>query len=135
MKNEIIKFTNEEKNNLLESLDKASCYVVEIDGSEISTVNDLFDVMEQKYALHTSDGTWGRNWAAFSDLMTDLEWIDSKKHILIINNFKKILTNHKEEKERLLRYFERTILPFWEKDVLRVVVEGETKVFTVYLVD
>ena len=67
--------------------------------------------------------------------MTDLEWIDTKKHVLIINNFKEMLPNYKEEKERLLRYFERTILPFWEKDVLRVVVEGETKEFTVYLVD
>ena len=135
MKNEIIRITNEEKNDLLESLDKTSCFVVEIDGSEISTVNDLFDVMEQEYDLHTSDGTWGRNWAAFKDLMTDLEWIDSKKHILIIDDFKKMLTNHNEEKERLLRYFEHSILPFWEKDVLRVVVEGETKEFTVYLVD
>ena len=49
MKNEIIRITNEEKNDLLESLDKTSCFVVERDGSEISTVNDLFDVMEQKY--------------------------------------------------------------------------------------
>ncbi|MBQ9247410.1 MAG: barstar family protein, partial [Ruminococcus sp.] len=88
MKNEIIRITNEEKNDLLESLDKTSCFVVEIDGSEISTVNDLFDVMEQKYDLNTSDGTWGRNWAAFKDLMTDLEWIDSKKHVLIIDDFK-----------------------------------------------
>ena len=77
----------------------------------------------------------GQKWAAFKDLMTDLEWIDSKKHVLIIDDFKKMLTNHNEEKERLLRYFEHSILPFWEKDVLRVVVEGETKEFTVYLVD
>lgn len=133
--NQIIRATSNDYEGIKIQFNSADTFIVEIDGNTIQNTNQLFDIMEQKYDLSTSDGTWGRNWAAFNDLMTDLEWIDFDKHILIVKNYKHFMNKDKYGKELFEEYFQDSILPFWEEDVLRCVVEGETKEFTVYLVD
>ena len=133
--NQIIVVTSHEYENIKNQINTTDTFLVEIEGNTIQTTNQLFDIMEQKYDLRTSDGTWGRNWAAFNDLMTDLDWINHDKHILTIKNYKHFMEKDKYGKELFEEYFRDSILPFWEEDVLRVVVEGETKEFTVYLVD
>jgi len=135
VKNQIINITENEYDNIKEKTDLSSVFLVEIDGSQIKTVYELFEAMEKAYYLHTSNGTWGKNWAAFDDLMTDLDWIPYNKHILVVKYYDKLLSGYPVEKNRFIHYLKDSILPFWEEDVLHCVVEGETKDFTVYLID
>ena len=135
MKNQIINTSENEYNKIKEETDLSSAFLVEIDGSQIKTVYELFEAMEKAYNLHTLNGTWGRNWAAFDDLMTDLDWIPYNKHILAIKHYTELLSGYPEEKNRFIHYLKDSILPFWEEEVLHCVVEGKTKGFTVYLVD
>ena len=133
--NQIIRVTSNEYEDLKNQFNSDDTFIVEINGSTIQSTNQLFNIMEQEYDLYTSNGTWGRNWAAFNDLMTDLDWINYDKHILTIENYKQFMKKDKYGKELFEEYFQDSILPFWEEDVLRCVVEGKTKEFTVYLVD
>lgn len=135
MKNKIINTSENDYDKIKEETDLSSAFLVEIDGSKIKTVDELFEAMEKAYNLHTLNGTWGRNWAAFDDLMTDLDWIPCNKHILTIKHYAELLSGYSVEKNRFIHYLKDSILPFWEEEVLHCVVEGETKEFTVYLVD
>lgn len=135
MKNQIINISGNEYDKIQEETDLSLAFLVEIDGSQIKTIDKLFETMEKAYNLHTLNGTWGRNWAAFDDLMTDLDWIPYNKHILAIKLYTELLSGYPEEKNRFIHYLKDSILPFWEEEVLHCVVEGKTKGFTVYLVD
>ena len=135
MKNEVKRATEEECRAVLKRTDPAECFTVAIDGAFIRTESDLFDTMEKEYGFHVSKGSWGKNWPAFKDMMTDLGWIDCDKHILVIYHFGQMLADCPEEKDRLVHYLSDLILPFWEEDVLRCVVEGKRKEFTVYFAD
>ena len=88
MKNEIINISETQFELIKLKVNPNETFLVELDGNNIQNEKQLFDVMEKEYDLHTLNGTWGRNWAAFDDLMTDLDWIDYDKHILTIFSFK-----------------------------------------------
>ena len=135
MKNEIKRITENDYCTLTERIDSELCFVVELDGSKIRSVPELFDAAEKGFGFRVSDGSWGKNWAAFRDMMRDLWWIDSDRIMLFILHPDQLLVNHPAEKERLMRRLKNSILPFWEKDVLNCVVGGKTKEFTVYLVE
>lgn len=134
MKNEIIKISESQFDDIRTTINTEDAFLVEIDGKEIQSKTQLLDVMEQKYDLHTSDGTWGRNWDALDDLMRDLDWIPQKKHIMAIHSYSKMLSHDKRSKEVFYEGL-KMYLEFWEEEVLHCVVEGETKEFTVYLID
>ena len=135
MKNEIFNITERQFEDIKPTINLNETFLVELDGSEIQNEKQLFDVMEKEYDLHTLNGTWGRNWAAFDDLMTDLDWIPYNKHILVIKHYNELLSGYPVEKNRLIHYLKDSILPFWEEEVLHCVVEGKTKEFTVYLIN
>lgn len=134
MKNEIIKVSESQFDDIRTTINTEDTFLVEIDGKEIQSKTQLLDVMEQKYDLHTSDGTWGRNWDALDDLMEDLGWIPQKNHILAIHSYSKLFTHDKKSKV-ILNECMKDWLEFWEEEVLYCVVDGKTKEFTVYLVD
>ena len=135
MKNEIINISETQIELIKLKVNPNETFLVELDGNNIQNEKQLFDVMEKEYDLHTLNGTWGRNWAAFDDLMTDLDWIDYDKHILTIFSFKTFMSKDLNGKRLFLEYFEDSILPFWEEEVLHCVVDGKTKEFTVYLIN
>ena len=72
MKNKILKVTREEYKNIKSEIDFRETYLVEIDGGEIPNVSSFFEKVEELYNFHTLNGTWGKNWSAFDDLMTEI---------------------------------------------------------------
>lgn len=135
MKNEILKITREEYQNIKSEIDLKETYLVEINGKKIPTVSSFFENIEEQYDFHTLNGTWGKNWSAFDDLMTDLDWLAYDKHILAIHSYDLLFSDEPEAKKVLMKYLNDSILPFWEEDVLNTVVGGKTKEFIVYLIE
>lgn len=134
MKNEIIKVSESQFEEIKATVNTEDTFLVELNGKEIQSKMQLLDVLGEKYDLHTSDGTWGRNWDALDDLMEDLDWIPQQKHILAIHSYSKMFAHDKKSKA----IFDDSLkdwLEFWEEEVLYCVVNGETKEFTVYLID
>lgn len=134
MKNKILKVTREEYKNIKSEIDFRETYLVEIDGGEIPNVSSFFEKVEELYNFHTLNGTWGKNWSAFDDLMTDLDWLDYDKHIIAIHSYDLLFSDEPEARKILMKYLKDSILPFWEEDVLSTVVDGKKKEFTVYLI-
>ena len=134
MRNKIIKVTREEYNNIKSKIDLKETCLVEINGRKIPNENSFFDDIEELYNFRTLNGTWGRNWSAFDDLMTDLDWIEYDKHIMAIHSYGLLFSDEPEAKIILMKYLKDSILPFWEEDVLNIVVGGKRKEFTVYLI-
>ena len=106
-------------------------YVASIDGAKLQTKQDYLEAMEKALKLPSCHN----NWDAYDDWMTDLEWIDDKKIIVIFYHYTSMLSHDSQVKELILDIFETSILPFWEEEVKHVVVGGEPKEFQVYLVD
>ena len=134
MKNKILKVTREEYKNIKSEIDLRETYLVEIDGGEIPNVSSFFEKVEELYNFHTLNGTWGKNWSAFDDLMTDLDWLDYDKHIIAIHSYDLLFYDEPEARKILMKYLKDSILPFWEEAVLSTVVDGKRKEFTVYLI-
>lgn len=134
MKNKILKVTREEYKNIKSEIGFRETYLVEIDGGEIPNVSSFFEKVEELYNFHTLNGTWGKNWSAFDDLMTDLDWLDYDKHIIAIHSYDLLFSDEPEARKILMKYLKDSILPFWEEDVLSTVVDGKRKEFTVYLI-
>ena len=135
MKNEILKISKAEFEKIKANINIDETFLVELNGNEIENTEQLFDFMGSAYDFQISNGVWGRNWPAFNDMMEDLDWLSQKKHILAINSFPLLLSKDKEAKKTFINTLQNYILPFWEEEVLRVVVGGETKEFTVYIMD
>ncbi len=134
MQNKILKVTRAEYKNIKSKIDSKETYLVEIDGGEIPNVSSFFENIEEQYDFHTLNGTWGKNWSAFDDLMTDLDWLDYDKHIIAIHSYDLLFSDEPEARKILMKYLKDSILPFWEEDVLNTVVDGKRKEFTVYLI-
>ena len=134
MQNKILKVTRAEYKNIKSKIDSKGTYLVEIDGVEIPNVSSFFENIEEQYDFHTLNGTWGKNWSAFDDLMTDLDWLDYDKHIIAIHSYDLLFSDEPEARKILMKYLKDSILPFWEEDVLNTVVDGKRKEFTVYLI-
>lgn len=84
MKNRIMSISKTQFKQIKSTINLNETFLVELDGNNIQNERQLFDVMEKAYNLHTLNGTWGKNWAVFDDLMTDLDWIGYDKYILTI---------------------------------------------------
>ena len=130
MKNKILNISETRFEIIKSKINPNDTFLVELDGKEIQNKTQLFDIMEKEYDLHTSDGTWDRNWDALDDLMEDLDWIPQQKHILAVHSFSNMFSQDKKSKEIFFDGL-KMYLEFWEKDVLHCVVEGKTKEFTV----
>ncbi|MGN0476884.1 MAG: barstar family protein [Ruminococcus sp.] len=135
MKNEILKITEVEFEEIKSKVDFDKTFLAEVDGSSIPDEKSFFDYMERLYDLHTINGIWGRNWDALNDLMRDLLWIVQQNHILAIHSYNKMFLKNKALKKVFIQCMSECILPFWEEEVLYTVVGGETKEFIVYLID
>ncbi len=111
---------------------KEQIFYVELDGNEIETGNDYLSHIETKFKFPTS---CINNWDGYLDWIRDLSWLEKEEYILVINHFSKFLCRDVILKNEIISQFEDTILPFWQEEVERVVVEGKAKPFLVYLVD
>ena len=66
--------------------------------------------------------------------MTEMDELPDDKYIFVIKNYDDFLANNIEEKAEIEDYYENYLLPFWDKEIERVVVEGKRKDFDIYLV-
>ena len=116
--------------------------VVELEGSETQSVDEYFTAMEEECGFPWAcEGIWAR----YLDFMTDFCWLidyGDKSHskninifVVIIKDYSKFMVKDKIGKKNIIETFKTHILPFWEKDVIRITVGGVSKSFNVFLVD
>ncbi|KPG72145.1 hypothetical protein AEQ18_02390 [Enterococcus sp. RIT-PI-f] len=86
--------------------------------------------MKKKFELPDSSG-----WDSYTDWMTDLSWIDNQCFCIVIEDYANFLKNDAEAKKIVIEIFEEDILPYWQKDVMKTVVDGKPRLFNVYLVE
>ncbi|WP_019555607.1 barstar family protein [Propionispira raffinosivorans] len=108
-----------------------SLYIAEINGNDIQNLHDYLNVVNRVFKFPIP----ARGLDGYLDWMTDLDWLKKEGYVLIINYFGSFLKNDPNLKSKILSTFIDNILPFWQDEVTRVVVEGKTKSFTVYLID
>ncbi len=137
IKNRIIKIT--EENFLVEFNEinaKYNTYKVEVDGEKIQTWEDYITVVQDEFKFPTACLD---SMDRYVDWITDLSWLDKTKpieaYILIIRNYNSFLSRNDTLKNLIITSFVDHILPFWEEDIKQMVIEGETRIFCVYLLE
>ena len=106
--------------------------LVIIDGRQVRSEGHFFSIMEKEFHFPQScDGYMD----IFLDWIGDLTWLEYDEITLIIKNKKEFLSNNFLFKVKVLAAFAEIVLPFWEEEVVRCVVEGKPKQFDVYLAD
>ncbi|SMC80348.1 Barstar (barnase inhibitor) [Papillibacter cinnamivorans DSM 12816] len=107
-------------------------WVAEIDGRKVPTWKDYAHEIERAFRFPTP---CDKSMDAYLDWMTDLSWLNAKGYALIIKNVKDFIRSDPEKKEKVLHFFKDDILPFWQSDVEKYVVEGKAKPFNVYIIE
>ncbi len=120
---EFIKSSTDKNNNLL---------IAEIDGANVKSWEDYAAHIQKEFQFPTSclDSI-----DRYLDWMRDLSWLEKEGFVLIITNYSEFMAENFRLKNDIILDFKEIILPFWEKEVEDVVVEGVVKPFVVYLVD
>ncbi len=106
-------------------------YVAEIDGKKVQVLHDYLKTMSEVFHFPFPS----RSLDSYYDWMKDLDWLDKNGYVLIVNNFNSFLSQDLATRELVIEGFEKIILPFWQENVMKEVVEGQAKLFIVYLVD
>lgn len=130
MKNEILRIDPTDILILEKKAKKNGCYIINIQGSNIQTKKEFLELMEKEFALPDSAG-----WDSYTDWMTDLSWIENQCFCIIINEYTNFLKEDDEAKEMVFEIFKEDILPFWENNVMKTIVDGTPRSFNVFLVD
>ena len=107
------------------------CYIAIIDGKENKDWNSYRDTIERLFKFPTKKN----NYDGYSDWMRDLSWIESDSFILCITNYDDFLSTNLEEKKIIMNMFQNTILPWWDEEVVKFVVDGERKKFNIFIVE
>lgn len=108
-----------------------SLYIVEINGEEINQLTDFLTTMSQGFQFPIPS----RSLDSYYDWMRDLDWLNKDEYVLIITNYKQFLSQDLSARKEVIEGLTSIILPFWEEEVRKVVIEGEVKSFMVYLVE
>lgn len=120
------------KNIIQEMGMKPSIYLVEIDGANIQSWRDFISEIEEKMKFPT---TCIDSIDRYLDWIRDLSWLNSDGYVLIIYNYSQFLLNDLRIKELIMDSFKDTVLPWWQGEVEKFVVDGKAKPFNVYLVN
>ena len=108
-------------------------YIV-MDGKGIETYEQYFDKLWEVFNFSEIPDGWGKDYHTEDDFLTEMDELPDDKYIFIIKNYDDFLANNIEEKAEIEDYYENYLLPFWDKEIERVVVEGKRKDFDIYLV-
>jgi hypothetical protein len=123
--------TSAQADQYLQEIDTDSVFVVELDGDKIPKFLDYFYLMREIFKFPPIDLRPSLD--GYHDWMCDLE-SDKDGFLIVIRNYNKFLSRDKKAKQEVLRLFTDRILPWWEKDIIECVVDGEPKSFNVILV-
>lgn len=105
-----------------------------MDGKGIETYEQYFDRLWKVFNLGVIPEGWKKDYHTEYDFMTDDDFLPEDKYVFIIKNYDLFMINNKWEKENFEDTYENYLLPFWDEEVERVVVEGKRKDFDIYLV-
>lgn len=108
-------------------------YIV-MDGKGIETYEQYFDKLWEVFNFSEIPDGWEKDYHTEDDFLTEMDELPDDKYIFIIKNYDDFLANNIEEKAEIEDYYENYLLPFWDKEIERVVVEGKRKDFDIYLV-
>jgi hypothetical protein len=111
--------------------DSPEILFVELNGSNIQSWDEYVTEIQDNFKFPT---TCNDSVDRYHDWIRDLSWIEKEKYILAIYNFDNFLQYQPKLKREIILDFKDIILPFWQEDVVGVVVEGQAKSFMVYLV-
>jgi len=106
-------------------------YLVEINGSEIQSWDEYVSQIQQRFKFPTpcNDSV-----DRYLDWMRDLSWIEKENYMLVIYQFDRFFEHEPELKNEIILDFKEIILPFWQEEVVDIVVGGKEKSFMVYLI-
>lgn len=105
-----------------------------MDGAGIETYEQYFDRLWEVFEFSDIPEGWKKDFHTEDDFMTEMDELPADKYIFVIKNYDKFMRNNNEEKYEIEDYYENYLLPFWDEEVERVVVEGKRKDFNIYLV-
>lgn len=108
-------------------------YIV-MDGTGIETYEQYFDRLWEVFGFSDIPEGWKKDFHTKDDFMTEMDELPEDKYVFVIKNYDKFMKNNNEEKHEIEDYYENYLLPFWDEEVERVVVEGKRKDFNIYLV-
>lgn len=130
--NEVIEIDDENLNSIKYRISSdEKIFLVELNGATIQTWEDYILEIQTKFKFPTSCLD---SMDRYLDWMRDLDWLKKDEYVLIINNFNLFLENQPELKNEIISDLTDFILPFWQKEVEEVVVNGQSKPFMIYLV-
>lgn len=132
--NKLYRMTKEEfeKKKILYKFNDVK-YIV-MDGKGIETYEQYFDKLWDVFNFSEIPDGWEKDYHTEDDFLTEMDELPDDKYIFIIKNYDDFLANNIEEKAEIEDYYENYLLPFWDKEIERVVVEGKRKDFDIYLV-
>ena len=132
--NKLYRMTKEEfeKSKILYKYNDVK-YIV-MDGKGIETYEQYFDKLWEVFNFSEIPDGWEKDYHTEDDFLTEMDELPDDKYIFIIKNYDDFLANNIEEKAEIEDYYENYLLPFWDKEIERVVVEGKRKDFDIYLV-
>lgn len=132
--NKLYRMTKEEfeKKKILYKFNDVK-YIV-MDGKGIETYEQYFDKLWDVFNFSEIPDGWEKDYHTEDDFLTEMDELPDDKYIYIIKNYDDFLANNIEEKAEIEDYYENYLLPFWDKEIERVVVEGKRKDFDIYLV-
>lgn len=132
--NTLYKMTKEEfeKKKILYKFNDVK-YIV-MDGAGIETYEQYFDKLWEIFGFSEIPDGWKKDFHTEDDFMTEMDELPSEKYVFVIKNYDKFLPNNNYEKNEIEDYYKNYLLPFWDEEVERVVVEGKRKDFNIYLV-
>lgn len=132
--NKLYRMTKEEfeKKKILYKFNDVK-YIV-MDGKGIETYEQYFDKLWEVFNFSEIPDGWEKDYHTEDDFLTEMDELPDDKYIFVIKNYDEFLANNIEEKAEIEDYYENYLLPFWDKEIERVVVEGKRKDFDIYLV-
>ncbi len=132
LENKIIRTTEEQfLKELTEISTMYNVLEVDIHGEEIQTWNNFIEIIEKSFQFPT---TCSDSMDRYLDWIRDLSWFNNDAYVILVKNSKQFLTNNCKLKDTIMNDLEEVILPFWETEVEKDVVNGKRKLFRVYLV-
>lgn len=108
-------------------------YIV-MDGAGINTYEQYFDKLWEVFGFSELPEGWKKDFHTEDDFMTEMDELPNDKYVFIIKNYDEFMVHNQYEKNEIEDYYENYLLPFWDEEVERVVVEGKRKDFNIYLV-
>lgn len=132
MQNNIINVSSNEMTDIMKTIENdSSLFIAQINCNYVQDLQEYLNKMSEVFHFPFPS----RSIDSYNDWMRDLDWLNKDGYVLVFYNFKEFLCKDLISRKAIIDGFSNVILPFWQEEVIETVVEGESKLFTVYLVE